>query len=37
MKRAQWNERKSMPHPLQVKVYYPEELSVYSKNDDVTE
>ena len=26
-----------MPHPLQVKVYSPEELSVYSQNDDVTE
>ena len=26
-----------MPHPLQVKVHSPEELSVYSKNNDVTE
>ena len=26
-----------MPHPLQVYFYSPEELSVYSQNDDVTE
>ena len=26
-----------MPHPLQVNVYSPEELSVYSQNDDITE
>ena len=26
-----------MPHPLQVKVYSPEELFVYSQNDDVAE
>ena len=26
MKRARWNERKLMPHPLQVNVYSPEEL-----------
>ena len=28
---------KSMPHPLQVKFHSPEELVVYSQNDDVTE
>ena len=26
-----------MLHPLQVTVYVPEELTVYSQNDDVTE
>ena len=37
MKRARWNERKSMPHPLQVYINSPEELSVYSQNYDVIE
>ena len=37
MKRARWNERKSMPHPLQVNVYSPEELSVLAQNGDITE
>ena len=26
-----------MPHPLQVYIYCPEELSIYLQNDDVTE
>ena len=35
MKRARLKERKSMPHSLQVNFHSPEELFVYSQNDDV--